>query len=99
MSVARLSIPRTKPGSRLNEEGVGHAYGKRVIAHPGLPVRSGSSSSNGSGGTTTTGETGTPLGTQRCTITAAASEGINTVRHTYPYQVTVQYSETGQSFA
>ena len=53
----------------------------------------------GLGTTTTTppGDTGsnpsdpgTPLGTQNYTITAAGSDGVNTVRHTYQYQVTVQ---------
>ncbi len=33
---------------------------------------------------------GTPLGTQNYTITAAGSDGVNSVRHTYQYQVTVQ---------
>ena len=33
---------------------------------------------------------GTPLGTQIFTITTAASDGVNTVRHTYQYQLTVQ---------
>jgi trimeric autotransporter adhesin len=33
---------------------------------------------------------GTPLGTQVFTITAAGSDGVNTVRHTYQYQVTIQ---------
>ncbi len=33
---------------------------------------------------------GTPLGTQIYTITAAGSDGVNTTRHTYQYQVTIQ---------
>ena len=33
---------------------------------------------------------GTPLGTNIYTITAAGSDGVNTVRHTYQYQVTIQ---------
>jgi trimeric autotransporter adhesin len=33
---------------------------------------------------------GTPLGTQVFTITTAGSDGTNTVRHTYNYQVTIQ---------
>jgi hypothetical protein len=33
---------------------------------------------------------GTPLGTQIYTITAAGSDGANTTRHTYQYQVTIQ---------
>ncbi|WP_263365410.1 Ig-like domain repeat protein [Edaphobacter bradus] len=45
--------------------------------------------SSGSGGTTIT-DPGTPLGTQIYTITAAGSDGVNTVRHTYQYQVTIQ---------
>ena len=49
-----------------------------------------SSSGSGSSGGTTTGDAGTPLGSQNFTITAAASDGTNTVRHTYQYQVTVQ---------
>ncbi len=44
---------------------------------------------NGSSGSTTD-TSGTPLGTQSFTITAAASDGVNTVRHTLQYQVTVQ---------
>ena len=33
---------------------------------------------------------GTPLGTQTFTITTAGSDGVNTVRHTDQYQVTIQ---------
>jgi len=33
---------------------------------------------------------GTPLGTQVFTLTVAGSDGVNTVRHTYQYQVTIQ---------
>ncbi len=33
---------------------------------------------------------GTPLGTQTFTITTAGNDGVNTVRHTYQYQVTIQ---------
>ncbi|WP_035348484.1 Ig-like domain-containing protein [Edaphobacter aggregans] len=33
---------------------------------------------------------GTPLGTQVFTLTTAGSDGTNTVRHTYQYQVTIQ---------
>jgi hypothetical protein len=33
---------------------------------------------------------GTPLGTQIFTLTVAGSDGTNTVRHTYQYQVTIQ---------
>jgi hypothetical protein len=33
---------------------------------------------------------GTPLGTQIFTITTAGSDGVNTVRHSYQYQLTVQ---------
>jgi hypothetical protein len=40
------------------------------------------------GGPTT--DPGTPLGSQIFTITTAGSDGINTVRHTYQYQVTIQ---------
>jgi hypothetical protein len=49
------------------------------------------------GSATATGSTtptltdpGTPLGTQIFTITTAASDGVNTVRHSYQYQVTIQ---------
>ena len=38
----------------------------------------------------TPSDPGTPLGTQNYTVTAAGSDGVNTVRHTYAYQVTVQ---------
>jgi trimeric autotransporter adhesin len=49
----------------------------------------------GLGGTTTTTPTpptdpGTPLGTQSFTITTAGTDGVNTARHTYQYQVTIQ---------
>ncbi len=40
--------------------------------------------------TPTLTDPGTPLGTQIFTITTAASDGVNTVRHTYQYQLTVQ---------
>ena len=50
----------------------------------------GNSGSSGNGSGTTAGNSGTPLGTQNFTITAAASDGVNTVRHTLRYQVTVQ---------
>lgn len=40
--------------------------------------------------TPTVTDPGTPLGTQMFTITAAGSDGVNVVRHTYQYQVTVQ---------
>ena len=33
---------------------------------------------------------GTPLGTTFLTITSAATDGVNTVRHTDTFQVTVQ---------
>jgi trimeric autotransporter adhesin len=39
---------------------------------------------------TTTTDPGTPLGSQSFTITTAGSDGINTSRHVYQYQVTVQ---------
>jgi hypothetical protein len=38
----------------------------------------------------TPSDPGTPLGTQIFTITTASSNGVGTIRHTYPYQVTVQ---------
>ncbi len=40
--------------------------------------------------TTTPADPGTPSGTQIFTITTAGSDGVNTVRHTYQYQVTIQ---------
>ncbi|MBS1821151.1 MAG: Ig-like domain repeat protein [Acidobacteria bacterium] len=46
------------------------------------------SGNSGSGGSTT--DPGTPLGTQSFTITTAGSDGVNTVRHTDQYQVTIQ---------
>lgn len=39
---------------------------------------------------TGTGNLGTPLGTMNFQVTAAGTNGINTSRHTYQYQVTVQ---------
>ncbi|MBS1799479.1 MAG: Ig-like domain repeat protein [Acidobacteria bacterium] len=49
--------------------------------------KNGSNSGSGSGSTT---DPGTPLGTQTFTITTAGSDGVNTVRHTDQYQVTIQ---------
>ena len=47
------------------------------------------------GSTTTTTDPlptdpGSPLGTQSFTITTAGTDGVNTARHTYQYQVTIQ---------
>jgi hypothetical protein len=39
---------------------------------------------------TTPADPGTPLGTQTFSITTAGSDGVNTVRHNYQYQVTIQ---------
>ena len=39
---------------------------------------------------TTPSDPGTPLGTQNYTITTSGTDGVNTVRHTFQYQVTVQ---------
>jgi trimeric autotransporter adhesin len=51
----------------------------------------------GSGGTTSSNnnssdptDPGSPLGTQLLTVTTAGSDGTNTARHTYQYQITVQ---------
>ena len=33
---------------------------------------------------------GTPLGTQIFTVTTAGSDGLNSVRHSYQYQITIQ---------
>ncbi len=51
-------------------------------------ANSGSGTSSGSSGSTA--NNGTPLGTQNFVITAAGTDGANTIRHTYQYQVTVQ---------
>jgi hypothetical protein len=53
-----------------------------------LGCGSGKDSSNSGSGTST--DSGTPLGTQTFTITTAGSDGVNTVRHTDQYQVTIQ---------
>ena len=58
----------------------------------GLGVTSSADSSSGTG-TDSSGSTpnnGSPLGTQNFVITAAGSDGVNTIRHTYQYQVTIQ---------
>jgi len=47
-------------------------------------------SAPGGGSGTTPSDPGTPLGTQNFAITASGSDGVNIVRHTYQYQVTVQ---------
>jgi hypothetical protein len=54
----------------------------------GLGCGSGNNTSNSSDPAPT--DSGTPLGTQILTITAAGSDGVNTVRHTYQYQITMQ---------
>ncbi len=53
-------------------------------------VSSGSTASTSSGGSSSTGNAGSPLGTQNFTITAAGTDGVNVVRHTLQYQVTIQ---------
>ena len=52
----------------------------------------GTSTTTGGGSTTppTPTDPGTPLGTQIFTITTAGSDGVNTVRHSYQYQLTMQ---------
>ena len=54
----------------------------------GLTATSGSGS--GDSGTSGQTDTGTPLGTGNYIITAAGSDGTNTVRRSFQYQVTVQ---------
>jgi trimeric autotransporter adhesin len=49
-----------------------------------------SGSTTGTTTSTTPTDPGTPLGTQIFTITTAGSDGVNTVRHSYQYQLTVQ---------
>ena len=49
-----------------------------------------SNGGTGSGSSGSAASNGTPLGTQNFVITAAGSDGTNTIRHTYQYQVTVQ---------
>ena len=49
-----------------------------------------SGSSSGAGSAGSTPNNGTPFGTQNFVIVAAGSDGVNTIRHTYQYQVTVQ---------
>ena len=39
---------------------------------------------------TTASDPGTPLGTQIFTVTTAGSDGVNSVRHSYQYQITIQ---------
>lgn len=60
-----------------------------VTANFGCGTGKTSSGSGGGGGGTIT-DPGTPLGTLTFTITTAGSDGVNTVRHTDQYQVTVQ---------
>ena len=45
---------------------------------------------NGKSDPPATTDPGTPLGSQIYTVTAAGSDGVNTTRHTYQYQVTIQ---------
>lgn len=51
--------------------------------------KGGTASATGSTTSTLT-DPGTPLGTQIFTVTTAGSDGVNTVRHSYQYQVTIQ---------
>ncbi len=51
---------------------------------------SSSNAGSSSGATGSSANDGTPLGTQNFVITAAGTDGMNTIRHTYQYQVTVQ---------
>ncbi|WP_213805923.1 Ig-like domain repeat protein [Granulicella sp. dw_53] len=60
-----------------------------VLLLPGLGCGDGVNAPAGST-TATPGDPGTPLGTQVFNITTAGSDGVNTVRHTYQYQVTIQ---------
>ena len=53
-------------------------------------ANSGSSTGTDSSGSGSTANNGSPLGTQNFVITAAGSDGVNTIRHTYQYQVTIQ---------
>ena len=59
-----------------------------VAVTANLGCGSGKDSSNSGSGSVT--DPGTPLGTQTFTITTAGSDGVNTVRHTDQYQVTIQ---------
>ena len=57
----------------------------------GLGILTNTNSGSGSGsGSGTITDPGTPLGTSNFTITTAGTDGVNTVRHSYQYQVTVQ---------
>jgi hypothetical protein len=64
-----------------------------VVITANLGCGSGTTGTTGGstgGGTTSVVDPGTPLGTQNFTITTAGSDGVNTVRHTDQFQVTVQ---------
>ena len=56
----------------------------------GVTSSADSSSGNGTDSSGSTANNGSPLGTQNFVITAAGSDGVNTIRHTYQYQVTIQ---------
>ncbi len=60
-----------------------------LSANLGCAVGSTTTTDSGGGGSDPA-DPGTPLGTQNYSITAAGSDGVNTVRHTYQFQVTVQ---------
>ncbi len=62
-----------------------------LTANLGCGLGTTTTTAPGGGGTgSNPADPGTPLGTQNYTITAAGSDRVNSVRHTYQYQVTVQ---------
>ena len=73
--------------SALSLSSLGCALGSVGTPSNSNPANGGST---GGGSGSASGSSGTPLGTQNFTITTAASDGVNTVRHTFQYQVTVQ---------
>jgi len=61
-----------------------------VLAAVAITANLGCGSGKDTTNTGTVTDSGTPLGTQTFTITTAGSDGVNTVRHTDQYQVTIQ---------
>lgn len=79
-------LPRRRPISSLLLVLVAVSLTATVGCGLGTTTTTASDGGSGSGPS----NPGTPLGTQNFTITAAGSDSVNTARHTYQYQVTVQ---------
>ena len=78
--------PRRRPRSSL----LLVLFAVSLTANVGCAIGTTTTAAPVSGSGSTPADPGTPLGTENYTITASGSDGVNTVRHTYQFQVTVQ---------